>query len=143
MEKFSYEANGYNREEVNQLINEVILNTEGIIKKCKDQQEAIVKLKEELMYYKRIENELKLIVTTSEKLANDIKIMAQNEADDIIRKARDNADKIINDSLLNAQEVKDRRESLIKNMKIFRDRLKELIEQEKTIELDLEELDID
>ena len=142
MEKFSYETNGYNREEVNQLISEVIINTEGIIKKCRSQQEDIAKLKEELAYYKRIENELKLMVTNSEKLVNDIKVMAQNEASDIIRKARENADKIINESLLDAQKVRDKRVALIKNMKVFRERLKELIEQEKSVELDLDELDI-
>ena len=32
MEKFSYEANGYNRNQVNQFVEEVITQTEGIIK---------------------------------------------------------------------------------------------------------------
>ena len=31
MEKFSYEANGYNRGEVNQFIRDVITQTEGIV----------------------------------------------------------------------------------------------------------------
>ena len=29
MEKFSYEANGYNRQEVNQFVSDVIAQTEG------------------------------------------------------------------------------------------------------------------
>ena len=33
MEKFSYEANGYNRSEVNKFVEEVITQTEGIILK--------------------------------------------------------------------------------------------------------------
>ena len=36
MEKFSYETNGYNRREVNNFVNEVITQTEGIVKKCKE-----------------------------------------------------------------------------------------------------------
>ena len=33
MDKFSYETNGYNREEVNQFVGDVIKQTEGIVKK--------------------------------------------------------------------------------------------------------------
>ena len=59
MEKFSYEANGYNRNEVNNFVGDVITQTEGIIQKCKEQREEIRKLKEELKQYREIENSLK------------------------------------------------------------------------------------
>ena len=36
MEKFSYEANGYNRGEVNNFVKEVIKETEDIINKLND-----------------------------------------------------------------------------------------------------------
>lgn len=142
MEKFSYETNGYNRQEVNQLIKDVIKNTENIINRCKNQQEDIKKLQEELAYYKRIENELKMMITKSEMLANDIKVMAQIEADDIVRNAKENADKIINDSLLSAKDINNKREELIRNMKLFSQRLKVLIEQERVIAKELEEIDM-
>lgn len=142
MEKFSYETNGYNRQEVNQLIKDVIKNTENIINRCKSQQEDIKKLQEELAYYKRIENELKMMITKSEMLANDIKVMAQIEADDIVRNAKENADKIINDSLLSAKDINNKREELIRNMKLFSQRLKVLIEQERVIAKELEEIDM-
>lgn len=142
MEKFSYETNGYNRQEVNQLIKEVIKNTENIINRCKSQQEDIKKLQEELAYYKRIENELKMMITKSEMLTNDIKVMAQIEADDIVRNAKENADKIINDSLLSAKDINNKREELIRNMKLFSQRLKVLIEQERVIAKELEEIDM-
>ncbi len=142
MEKFSYETNGYNRQEVNQLIKEVIKNTESIIDKCKSQREDIKQLQKELAYYKRIENELKMMITKSEMLANDIKVMAQNEASDIIRKAQENADRIINESLLSAQDINNKREELIKNMKLFSQRLKEIIEQERKIAIEIDKIDI-
>lgn len=142
LEKFSYETNGYNRQEVNQLIKEVIKNTESIIDKCKSQREDIKQLQKELAYYKRIENELKMMITKSEMLANDIKVMAQNEASDIIRKAQENADRIINESLLSAQDINNKREELIKNMKLFSQRLKEIIEQERKIAIEIDKIDI-
>ena len=53
MEKFSYEANGYNRVEVNQFVSDVIKQTEGIITKCREQRENINNLKSELDDYNR------------------------------------------------------------------------------------------
>ena len=52
MEKFSYEANGYNRNEVNQFIIDVIKETEGIMTKVKSQNNEISSLKRELEHYK-------------------------------------------------------------------------------------------
>ena len=51
MEKFSYEANGYNRSEVNQFVGDVIRETEGIITRVKKQNAEIEDLKKELMHY--------------------------------------------------------------------------------------------
>ena len=55
MVKFSYEANGYNRNQVNQFVEEVITQTEGIIKRCKEQKNEIENLRQELEHYKNIE----------------------------------------------------------------------------------------
>ena len=41
MEKFSYEEYGYNREEVNNFIEEVIENTQDIINSCLEQRKEI------------------------------------------------------------------------------------------------------
>ena len=43
MDKFSYEANGYNRKEVNQFIGDVIVQTESIIQRVKNQNTEIEK----------------------------------------------------------------------------------------------------
>ena len=48
MEKFSYEANGYNRGEVNNFVKEVIKETEDIINKLNEQDITIENLKKEL-----------------------------------------------------------------------------------------------
>ena len=41
MEKFHYETNGYNKEEVNDFIKKVISETEGIVTKCEEQKNKI------------------------------------------------------------------------------------------------------
>ena len=93
MEKFSYEANGYNRQEVNQFINDVIVQTEGIIKKCRAQTDEVNRLKEELEHYKNLENTLKTAIMKAEETGDNIKRMAREEHDIIVRDAKNNAKK--------------------------------------------------
>ena len=62
MEKFSYETNGYNRNEVNQFISDVIRETEAIITRVKKQSTEIEELKKELEHYKSLENTLKVLL---------------------------------------------------------------------------------
>ena len=54
MKRFSYEDSGYNKEEVNTFIDEVINNTEYVIVTCKEQRKEIEELKKEIMYYRSI-----------------------------------------------------------------------------------------
>ena len=58
MEKFHYEANGYNRSEVNAFIERVIRETEGIINKCQEQKNEIKDLKDKLESYKTLEDSI-------------------------------------------------------------------------------------
>ena len=45
MEKFSREQDGYNKEEVNKFIDDVIVQTEAVITRVKTQQDEIKTLK--------------------------------------------------------------------------------------------------
>ena len=142
MEKFTYESNGYNRNEVNKFIEEVIKSTEGIVEKCRKQQQEIEKLTEQLTYYKNMEDNLKTMIQKSELISNDMKKMAQKEADVIIMEAKENASKIINASLLSAQKTENKKELIENNMQILKQKLKILIEQQKIIVEELDKLEI-
>ena len=97
MEKFSYEANGYNRQEVNQFVSDVIVQTEKIIKKCKAQGEMVEKLKAELEHYKTMESTLKTAILKAEETGDNIKRMARDERDMIVQDAKNNASRINHD----------------------------------------------
>ena len=72
MDKFNYEANGYNRSEVNKFVNDVIKETEGIIRKCKEQKKEIEDLKDKLSHYEELENTLKQSLINAEKTADNV-----------------------------------------------------------------------
>ena len=143
MEKFSYEANGYNRSEVNQFINDVITQTEGIITRCKQQNRDIEKLKAELEHYKMLENTLKTAIIKAEETGDNIKRMAREESELIVTDAKHNASRIVNEALLKAERIENNAEILEKNMKIFKRKLKLIMEQQMAVVEEIEVLELD
>ncbi len=142
MEKFNYEPNGYNRKEVNQFISDVIDETEGIIKKCRAQQQEIEKLKMELAHYKNMENGIKDAIVRAEVTADNIKKIAREEAGIIVADSKNNASRIVNEALLKAEKIENRSELLEKNMKIFKRKLKIIMDQQQAVVEEIDELEL-
>lgn len=143
MEKFSYETNGYNRREVNNFVNEVITQTEGIVKKCKEQRNEIEKLKEELKHYRNLESSLKDAIIRAEEAGDNIKRMAREESNMIVTDAKNNASRIVNEALLRAEKIEIKAETLENNMKIFKRKLKLIMEQQMAVVEEIEVLDLE
>lgn len=143
MEKFSYEANGYNRSEVNKFVEEVITQTEGIISKCKSQRTEIENLRNELAHYRNLEASLKDAIIRAEETGDNIKRMAREESNMIITDAKHNASRIVNESLLKAEKIEVKAENIENNMKIFKRKLKLILEQQMAVVEEIEVLKLD
>ena len=143
MEKFSYEANGYNRVEVNQFVSDVIKQTEGIVARCKEQRSDIEKLKSELEHYKNLERTLNLALIKAEETADSIKRVAREESEMIVTDAKHNASRIVNEALLKAEKIQAKNDTLEQNMKIFKRKLKLIIEQQLAVVDEIEVLELD
>lgn len=142
VEKFSYEPNGYNRKEVNQFISDVIEKTENIIERCQEQRKEIEKLEQELEHYHNLENGLKDAIIRAEQAADNIKKMAREEAKIIIDDSKNSASRIINESLLKAEKIENKRDILEKNIKIFKRKLKIIMEQQQAVVEEIDELEL-
>lgn len=141
MEKFSYEANGYNRQEVNAFIDDVIKQTEGIITKCKEQNAALTRAEAELNHYRSLEGSLKVALEQSEHNAANIKRMAQEQADMVVTDAKHNASRIVNEALLEADRIEQNTATLERNIKIFKRKLKIIMAEEQAVVDQIEVLD--
>ena len=149
MEKFNYEPNGYNRKEVNQFISDVIDQTSGIVKKYSEQKETIQQqqreienLKVELQHYRKIENDIKESLLRAENNAREIKSLASQERYMIIRDAKNSASRIVNEALIKSEELETRTMLAAKNLKIFKQKLNIIIEQQKAIVDEIDEIEI-
>lgn len=143
MEKFSYEDGGYKRSEVNKFVDEVISQTEGIIKKCKWQKQEIERLNQELNRYRKLESSLNDAIIRAEEAGDNIKRMAREESNMIIADAKHNASRIVNESLLKAEKIEIKAENIENNMKIFKRKLKLIMEQQMAVVEEIEVLKLD
>lgn len=143
MEKFHYETNGYNKEEVNDFIKKVISETEGIVTKCEEQKNKIKVLEEQLRTYHRVEATLKQSLINAERTSDDIKNGATEKANIIISDAKNDASRIINDALLRAEKIDQQTDILERNIKIFKRKLKIIVEQQLAVVEEIEVLDLE
>ena len=141
--RFSIEENGYNKAEVNKLIDDVIVQTEGIIERVKKQSKEIKELKEELEKYKRMEDTLKSSMYKAEVASNNIKKQAIDEGKMIVEDAKRNASRIVNDALIRSEKIELKADTLERNVRIFKKKLKLIVEQQLAVVDEIEELDLD
>ena len=143
MYKFSKSYNGYNIEEVNQFLDDVIMHVEKIIDNSKRKDKEIERLKKELnenginnetiikaKKYDELSKDFNNIV----KFTNDAKEyfnkIALEERNIILKDAKYNADIIINDALNKSKEVEYQMKILNDNIKLFKSKLKDNIRQQ-------------
>ena len=143
MYKFSKAPNGYNIEEVNQFLDDVIMHVEKIIDNSKRKDKEIERLKKELnenginnetiikaKKYDELSKDFNNIV----KFTNDAKEyfnkIALEERNIILKDAKYNADIIINDALNKSKEVEYQMKILNDNIKLFKSKLKDNIRQQ-------------
>ena len=141
--RFSIEENGYNKAEGNKLIDDVIVQTEGIIERVKKQSKEIKELKEELEKYKRMEDTLKSSMYKAEVASNNIKKQAIDEGKMIVEDAKRNASRIVNDALIRSEKIELKADTLERNVRIFKKKLKLIVEQQLAVVDEIEELDLE
>ena len=113
-----------------------------MLEKMKRQQREIEQQKREIENYKRIEQDLKSALFRAEQSSNEIKKQAYDERNIIIEDARRNASRIVNDALLRAEKIELKTDTLERNMRIFKKKLKLVVEQQLSVIDEIEELDL-
>lgn len=163
MEKFNRELNGYNKQEVNKFLNDTIVQLEVMLRKAEEQDRriqeqrkiiqtqnqklteqatTIAKINDQLIHCKSIENTLQKAIFSAEETGNNIRRNASKEAALIIQEARQNASRIVNDSLLRAEKVELQTDTAERNLRIFKKKLRSIVEQQEAVVEEIEELEL-
>ncbi|MFC4557032.1 DivIVA domain-containing protein [Virgibacillus kekensis] len=126
--EFTRGFRGYDEDEVNEFLDQVIKDYEIVIREKKELQEKVETLNEKLGHFTNIETTLNKSILIAQETADEVKGNASKESKLIIKEAEKNADRIINEALNKSRRIEMDVEELKKQAKVFRTRLKMLVE---------------
>lgn len=143
MEKFSTSKDGYNKEEVNKFVNDVVTEVESMLNKMKQKDKEISELTKSLEKYDNLELVLNKTILMAEDSSNQMKKLAKEEADNLINDAKKNASRIVNEALMQAEKTELESIRLKKNIITFKKKLKVLLEQQIDLADEIDKIDLD
>lgn len=126
--EFSRRIRGYDEDEVNEFLDEIIKDYEALIRENKALKEEADKMKERLDQFAQIEETLSKTIIVAQETADELKQNSKKEAELIIKEAEKNADRIINESLSKSRKIALEMEELKKQASIYRTRFRSLLE---------------
>ncbi|MBP3952108.1 DivIVA domain-containing protein [Bacillus suaedae] len=126
--EFTRGFRGYDEDEVNEFLDQVIKDYEAILREKKDLFEQVTMLDEKLGHFKDMEETLHKSILIAQETAEEVRRNAQKEAQLIVKEAEKNADRIINDALSKSRKVMMDMEELKKQASVYKMRFKMLIE---------------
>ena len=140
MEKFKRSINGYNIDEVNAFIDDVITKVKLIIteeKKIKNdiviKEKKIRELEDAILRYQNMENQLHTSLLNAEQNGEYIKKVAKSEGNAIISEAKRNANRIISDALIRAEKTEHETQMLKNNISLFKSKVKSMLNEQLEI----------
>lgn len=152
MEKFNRTLRGYDVDEVNSFLDEVIDKVEAMVNELAEKDKIIKnlsyleeenkRLHERLEQYKRTEETMNRAIFMAQKTSDQMRMMAQSERETIIKEAKRNADRILNEALLKAEKTEREADMLKRNIVIFKKRIKDIIETQLEVVDQIEVLDL-
>lgn len=126
--EFTRSFRGYDEDEVNEFLDQVIKDYEMVIRERKELKEKIEQMNEKLSHFTNIEETLNKSILIAQETAEELKGNASKESKLIIKEAEKNADRIINEALSKSRKISIEVEELKKQAKVFRTRLRMLVE---------------
>lgn len=151
MQKFSRTLHGYNPDEVNDFLDEVISKVEKMVESNRQKNEEILLLKNELAKrennkdieekarkFDELETTLNKAIVMAEDTGEHIRRVAKQERDLILEEARKNASIIINDALLRSEKIEYEASLLRKNIIMFKRKLRSNLEEQLKMVDDIE-----
>lgn len=162
MKKFTIVSQGYDKDEVNSFLDELIVRFEKMIKEINEKNDMIStlrmdlskngfspelerenkNLKDKVEQYKAMEETLNKAILMAQKTSDQMRLTAHNEAEVITTEARSNANRIVNDALMKADKIQVEADTLRRNLIVFKRRLRSVIETQLDLVDDIEKIEL-
>lgn len=152
MDKFNRTLRGYDPEEVNAFLDQVITRVEKMVSdinnkdsKIKDLEEKLSDIdgmKEKIEHYQRMEDTLNRAIVMAQKTSDQLKVAAHKESEIVMDDAKKNASRIVNEALMRAEKIENDTVTLKRNVNIFKRRLKDIIETQLDVIEEIDRIDL-
>ncbi|CCZ57302.1 divIVA domain containing protein [Clostridium sp. CAG:762] len=142
MKKFSIVEKGYNQKEVNEFLDIVINRLEKVVAENNKLNLQIEELKKELKENGNAEERLNKAILAVQETSDRMKELARAESQMIIEDAKRNANSIIHEALVNAEKTEYQANCLRKNITVYKNRVKSILESQIEIAEDLDKIEI-
>ena len=159
MDKFNRTLRGYDPDEVNKFLDQVIKHVERMIADLKEKDKQIAlrdekiaeltkmvestsSMREKLTQYERMEATLNRAIVMAQKTSDQIKANAHRESEIILEDAKKNASRIVNESLLRAEKTEMEANMIRRNTNIFKRKLKDILEAQLELVEDIDKIEM-
>jgi cell division initiation protein len=119
---------GYDEDQVNEFLDQVIKDYEALIRENKELQNQMQTIQDRLNHFSTIEETLSKTLIVAQETAEEVKMNAKKEAQLVLKEAEKNADRIINESLVKSGKISMEIEELKKQASVYRVRFRMLVE---------------
>lgn len=125
--RFSRTIKGYNVEEVDDFLDELTIEYEKLYRENAEYRDQIEQSKKDLEHYKSVEHTLQNTLVIAQTTADDIKNMAQKQADQIIKDAQSEARRSVDELNKEEFEIKRRLEDLKRQFDVYKAKMEALL----------------
>jgi len=159
MDRFTKTLHGYNPEEVNKFLDDIIAQVERIIKSSKLKDKEIANLREQInslskvkpdeaivakaKKYDELEGKLLEAIDMAKNTGEQYKLAAKQERNLILQEAKHNADLIMKDAIMKSKQIEYQVELLRKNIISFKRKLRVNLEEQIKFVDQIEIIDIE
>ncbi|MFD1319485.1 DivIVA domain-containing protein [Loigolactobacillus zhaoyuanensis] len=142
--EFNVKMRGYDQDQVNDFLDQIIKDYEAVLKQKDDLQTALKASEEKVTYFNQLKDALNQSIIVAQEAADKVKTNAQKEAEIIDQEAQKNtqsllseatekSNRILADASQKAKQITIETEDLKKQTRVFRQRLQVMLESQLEI----------
>ncbi|WP_283678877.1 DivIVA domain-containing protein [Lentilactobacillus sp. Marseille-Q4993] len=139
--EFSSKLRGYNVDEVNDFLDQIIKDYQMVLQENKDLKSQLDESKDKLTYFNDLKDSLNQSIIVAQEAADKVKSNSQKEAEitnreaqkqaeDTVNSANGKANKILEEASKRAKKLAVETDDLKKNTRVFRQRLQVMLESQ-------------
>ncbi|WP_114571152.1 DivIVA domain-containing protein [Exiguobacterium flavidum] len=126
--EFTRKFRGYDEDEVNEFLDQIIKDFEMLLRENRHQQELIENMQSRVDYFSSMEETLNKSIIVAQEAAEEVKANAAKEASLIVKQAERDAERIVDDAQRKAHRADFEVEQMRKKIELYRNRFKVLID---------------